>query len=101
MDTEVKAGLRLLDKIVDMLSRDLVAAERGHGWTDEGRLYFLDYFLKLRAQIKEGNSTSPYNLQHVNVSRMMDDRGISQGELLHQAAQVSNLVRERHAEWFV
>ena len=96
--TDVMAALQLMDMTIDALSGDLAAPERAHGWTDEDRLYFLDYFLKLRAQHKEGNSKSPYDLEYINISRMMDDRGISQGELLHQAARVSNMVREHHAD---
>jgi len=100
-DTGVKAGLQLVDKLIDMLSGDLPAAEHAHGWTDEDRLYFLDCFLKLRGQINGGSSTSPYDLKHINISRMMDDRGISEGEFLHQAARLSNMVREHHVEWFM
>ena len=72
-----EAGLQLLDETIKELSRDLPAAEQANGWTEEDRLYFLDYFLKLRAQHKEGNSKSPYDLEYINVSRIMDDRGIS------------------------
>jgi len=76
-DNGVRAGLQLLDETIKELSRDLPAAEQANGWTEEDRLYFLDYFLKLRAQHKEGNSKSPYDLEYINVSRIMDDRGIS------------------------
>ena len=99
-DTGVKAGLQLVDMLTDMLSPDLPVAERANGWTEEDRLYFLDFFLKLRGQINEGSSISPYDLEHINISRMMDDRGISEGELLHQAAKLSNMMREHHAKWF-
>jgi len=99
-DADVKTALQLMEEFLDAFSVDLAASDSVHGWTDGDRLYFLDYFLKLRAQIKEGNPTSPYDLEYINISRMMDDRGISKGELLHQAARVSNMVREHHAEWF-
>jgi hypothetical protein len=99
-DTDVKTALQLLEELIDAFSADLAASDRVHGWTDGDRLYFLDYFLKLQAQIKDGNSTSPYDLEYINVSRIMDDRGITEGELLHQAARVSDIVRKHHAEWF-
>jgi hypothetical protein len=99
-DTDLKAALELMEELVDAFSLDLNASDRADGWTDEDRLYFLDYFLKLRAQINEGNSTSPYNLEYINISRMLDDRGIAKGNLLHQAARLSNMIRDHYVEWF-
>jgi len=99
-DTDLSAALQLMEELLDAFSLDLAAADRAHGWTDEDRLYFLDYFQRLRAQIREGNSTSPYNLEHINISRMLDDRGIAEGNLLHQAARLSNLIRDHYMEWF-
>ena len=99
-DTDSTAALQLMEELLDAFSLDLAAPDRAHGWTDEDRLYFLDYFKGLRAQIREGNSTSPYNLEHINISRMLDDRGIAEGNLLHQAARLSNLIRDHYMEWF-
>jgi hypothetical protein len=92
-------ALRLIDQVLEILSRPLPPVELENGWGEPDRLYFTDYFARLRKQIAEGNATMPYDLEYINLSRSMDDRGISRGQLLHRAAEISTLVRENYREW--
>lgn len=100
METDIQSqAIELIGRIIEMLSTPLTAAERENGWGEPDRLYYQEYFRRLKDQIAEGNGSTPYDLEYINISRSMDDRGISKGEVLHLAAQISNVVRENHMEW--
>ena len=101
MADNTRAGaLELISVVVDLLSRPLSAEERRNGWTDEDRAYYHDLFIRMRTQIEEGNSSAQLDLENINLSRSLDDRGISQGEILHLAATISTVVRNGCNEWF-
>lgn len=98
MESRAQA-IELIGQIIEMLTPPLPAAERENGWEESDRLYFQEYFNRLRDQIAEGNASTPFDLEYMNLSRSMDDRGISRGDILHLAAEISTMVRENHREW--
>lgn len=77
-----------LDRLIEALSEPLPKAERKNGWDEETRTMFLDFFERLRARLGEDRPLDEGELP-ASIARLMDHWGISGGELMEQAAEIS------------
>lgn len=80
-----------LDRMAEALSRPLPPEELAHGWTEEARRAILDLLARLRADLAA--EVLPEMASYTALARGMDHWGITGGELLEQAAQLSAEIR--------
>jgi hypothetical protein len=76
-------------EMVGRLSGPLPPDELKGGWTEKSRLAMRGFFTDLQSKLETGS-----DLPDLQITRGMDSWGIVGGDLLEQAAVISNELRE-------
>ena len=84
--------LKKIDRIIGRLISGLRPADKRDGWTEESRVAMLQLFQDLRSRLVTDSQVSNAD-RSLNLSRGMDSWGITGGELLELAAEISVEIR--------
>ncbi|WP_417068455.1 hypothetical protein [Niveibacterium terrae] len=76
--------------IIEVLSGELNSSEISDGWTPESKEAIKVLFEKLKSNLQSCEALPP-----MSISRALDHWGVVSGEMLEQAAQISNQLRSR------
>jgi hypothetical protein len=81
--------LLLIDRVSSVLNQPLSALEIQSGWTTEAQSAFLKLIAELRAKV-ENDAIIP----NLSLSRGLDSWGVTGGQLVEIAAELSNSLRD-------
>ncbi|MES2151046.1 MAG: hypothetical protein V4508_14800 [Pseudomonadota bacterium] len=82
----------MVDRVIAQLSVPVRVAERADGWTPEGKQAMTLFFKRLQSALADNRP-----IEHLNISRAFDSWGVTRGEILERAAQVSKALRTARA----
>ena len=81
-----------IEALLSKLSLPVSAAEAEDGWTTQSKAAARDYFEKLQTALNQGSE-----MPDLGIARGLDHWGVVGGELLKEAARITNYVREARA----
>ncbi len=87
------AVLARVEHLIGKLSRPLPQSEIEAGWTERSRENYLRYFQDLRLRLLDPKPLEKAE-RDVSIARGMDHWSIMDGELIEDAAWISNRLRE-------
>jgi len=76
--------IQKIDQFISRLESGLTEDDRKQGWTENSRQALLKTFRKIRKEVRQGKYPA------VNLARGLDSWGITSGELVELAAEISN-----------
>lgn len=82
-----------IDVMLAQLSAPLSASEAADGWTSESKAATKTFFEELKQKLQSGDLLPP-----LSISRALDHWGVTGGEMMEMAAQISNKLRARQAK---
>lgn len=86
----------MTDKLIKRLSNSLSQEELDNGWTEDSRQAMLMFFETLRSDLRSGLDVSE-KLEYRSIARGMDHWGISDGQLLNDATEISSEIRKLYS----
>ena len=81
-----------IDALLSRLSLPVSEAEAKDGWTAQSKAAARTYFLELRAAVHDGSQ-----MPDLGIARGLDHWGVIGGDLLKEAARITNYVHETRA----
>jgi len=91
MTSRIEVANRI-EKLINKLSRQLPPQEIQNGWTEDSRKAMLDFFQRLHSDLVAGVAVST-KTEYITIPRGMDHWGITDGELLEEAAKISDAIK--------
>jgi len=85
--------LKKVENIIERLSSPLSEEELSNGWIEDSRLAMLKFFETLRDDLKNDVDVSA-KAEYRSIARGMDHWGISVGQLLDDATEISMEIRK-------
>ncbi len=85
------AVIRRVIAVIDRLSRPLTVSDIAGGWSEESRAALLGFFKRLCDDLK-GGTPAFHKPEYMSIARGMDTWGIIDGDILEEAASISNAI---------
>jgi len=88
MEDKKETLLKKIAYVIEKLQSGLTQEDRANGWTEASRAAMLEVFQTLEKRLSSGEQISGED-SNINLSRGMDSWGISGGDILDHAAEIS------------